>query len=41
MRVTLNCAETNAGKIKEMWNKAEYVKAIGEHRGERVWRERS
>lgn len=38
--MTLNCGETNVGKIKAMWNKPGYVKAIGEHRGERVWRDK-
>lgn len=37
--MTLNCSETNVGKIQEVWDKAGYVKAIGEHRGEGVGRE--
>lgn len=34
--MTLHCSETNVGKIQEMWDKAGYVKTIGEHKEERV-----
>lgn len=27
--MTLNCSETNVGKIQEMWDKAVYMKTIG------------
>lgn len=34
--MTLNCRETNVGEIQEMWDKAGYMKTIGEHNEERV-----
>lgn len=36
--MTLNWSETNVGKMQEMWDKAGYMKTIGEHKEERVYR---